>query len=56
MVAFPSDKTRGQDPMSRFLNEGGDEQPAIFIRPDNDNVSIDKGCICGTKAEQKPKL
>lgn len=42
----------GKGVMDRFISEGADEQPAVFIRPDNKSVSIHKGCTCAQKAEK----
>jgi hypothetical protein len=34
------------NPMDRFLGEGPNEQPAVFIRDDTGQVSLSKGCTC----------
>ncbi|MCJ1415979.1 hypothetical protein MMC32_002314 [Xylographa parallela] len=36
----------GLSPMNRYLNEGPSEQHAAFIRPDNGNFSLSRGCTC----------
>ncbi|MCJ1437104.1 hypothetical protein MMC27_006489 [Xylographa pallens] len=36
----------GLGPMNRYLNEGPSEQHAAFIRPDNGNFSLSRGCTC----------
>lgn len=33
-------------PMERFLGEGASEQSAMFTRPDNGKLSIERGCLC----------
>ncbi|KAF1955044.1 hypothetical protein CC80DRAFT_110908 [Byssothecium circinans] len=38
--------TTNLDPMRRFLAEGPTEQSALFVRPDNGQLSTSKGCIC----------
>lgn len=51
-----SKDTFGKDVMDRFLSEGPNESGAVFTRPDNNKLSIDKGCTCGQNAEAVPKL
>lgn len=34
-------------PMDRFLAEGPGQQYALFVRPDNGQLSTSKGCTCG---------
>lgn len=38
--------------MERLLCEGPAEQSAIYNRPDNDKLSISKGCTCLNKVGQ----
>lgn len=41
--------------MDRFLAEGPQKEPAVFIRPDTDKPSIDKACTCIEYAEYGSK-
>jgi hypothetical protein len=41
------DTRKGQlSPLQRFLVEGPSQQYALFVRPDNGLLSINKGCTC----------
>lgn len=51
LVSFPSDGTRGLAGMDRYLKEESDVQYAVFLRPDDGLLSLEKNCICG----QNPK-
>ncbi|KAE9967529.1 hypothetical protein EG328_008148 [Venturia inaequalis] len=33
-------------PMQRYLNAGPGEQPALFVRADNEKFSTSRGCTC----------
>lgn len=48
--------TYGKGVMDRFLSEGPNESGAVFNRPDNNKVSIDKGCTCGKNEALTHKL
>lgn len=42
--------------MERFLSAGPAESGAVFYRPYNNKLSIDKGCICGERKDLESKL
>jgi hypothetical protein len=46
------DKAEGNKPellpMERFLREGASQQYAMFIRPDNEELSTARSCTCKT--------
>jgi hypothetical protein len=48
--------TYGKGVMDQFLSEGANESGGVFIRPDNDKLSIEKGCTCDKKEASMPKL
>ena len=50
-LQLPDKQPRHFGVMDRFLLEGPADQPAIFNRPDNDTLSISKGCTCLKKVE-----
>ncbi|KAF2853055.1 hypothetical protein T440DRAFT_515786 [Plenodomus tracheiphilus IPT5] len=45
----PTVPAKEMDPMERFLAEGPGEQNAVFVRGDNNQLSISKGCTCSNK-------
>lgn len=51
-----SKDTYGKDVMDRFLSELPNDTGAVFVRPDNNKLSIDKGCTCGEKRGLEPRL
>lgn len=46
MQANTGGSTPGMSPMDRFLAEGPGQQHALFVRPDNGQLSTFKGCTC----------
>ncbi|KAH7070195.1 hypothetical protein FB567DRAFT_633846 [Paraphoma chrysanthemicola] len=47
IIASDAQINNNLNPMDRFLAEGPNEQSALFIRDDNDQLSTTKGCTCG---------
>lgn len=47
LVQFPSNSTRGYFGMDRYLREESEQQYAVFLRPDDGLLSLDKNCTCG---------
>lgn len=46
-----TNKDNDVNPMQRFLNQGSEDESAVFIREDNGKFSLYKGCTCPQREE-----
>lgn len=52
LVGSSIDRTWGYVGLDRFAREDSDQQPAAFLRPDDNLFSLAKDCTCGQRPEQ----